>query len=109
MIKIISTEPISFAEAKDILEKKDEKDLGHEQRVTLDHLRKIKIIDKETVKKLKEELSKELPVLKEHQIMTIINFVPKIKEEVETLFMKERITLTKEQIEKILAITKKIC
>ena len=76
MINILNAEPISFAEAKEFLEKKDENDLGHEQKVTLDYLRKIKIIDKETVKKLKEELTKELPILKEHQVMTIISFTP---------------------------------
>ena len=106
MINIKSAEPISFTEAKEILENKDEDSMGHEQKVTLDYLRKTKMFDKVIVKKLKEELSKEISVLKDHQITAIINLMPKRKEDIDTLFMKERISPTKEQIEKILKIVK---
>ena len=104
VINIKTSAPVSFTETREILEQKDEESLGYEQKVTLDYLRKIKMLDTKTVEKLKAELSKEIPVLKEHQIISIINLMPKVKEDIDTIFMKERISLTKEQTDKILQI-----
>ncbi|VVB61491.1 RNA polymerase Rpb4 [uncultured archaeon] len=106
---------ITNVEAKLILQAADRRnkeidekmELGHEQKVTLDYLRNFAKVSKSDMEDAKKKLS-ELGVLKEHQIIMLLNLLPKTKEDVEIIFQKERTTLTKDQIEKILEITKKV-
>ncbi|MBU4300583.1 MAG: DNA-directed RNA polymerase subunit F [Nanoarchaeota archaeon] len=106
---------ITNVEAKLILQATDRRnkdvdekvELGHEQKVTLDYLRNVAKANKSDIEGAKKKLA-ELGVLKDHQIMILLNLLPKDKDEIDVIFQKERTTLTKEQIEKILEIVKKV-
>ncbi|MCK5698547.1 MAG: hypothetical protein KAH93_01780 [Candidatus Aenigmarchaeota archaeon] len=112
-MKIIDTTPITFNEAKDILTKmekeniENEKDLGYEQKITLEYLRTRTILSKKDIKSTTEELSK-IEGLKEHQRLALLNLLPKDEEEINTLFMKERVKLEKEKITQIAKIISKV-
>lgn len=106
---------ITNVEAKLILQTADRRnkeidetlELGHEQKVTLDYLRNFAKASKSDIEDAKKKLT-DLEFLKEHQIMVLLNLLPKTKEEIDIIFQKERTTLTKENIEKILEIVKKV-
>ena len=100
-MKVISREPITIVEAKEIMNGLDEKNLGYEQKITLDYLRNYANLPLKSVKEAKEKLSK-MEFLKPHQIVMILNILPKTREDLDVIFMKERITLTKEQAQQIL-------
>lgn len=112
-MQILEEKNITLAEAKAILEKKEQekvaaqKELGYEQKVTLEHLRKFVRLSPETTEKAKKELE-ALGVLKDYQISALIDVLPKNEEEVNMLFVKERIGLEKEQVGKILSILNSI-
>jgi DNA-directed RNA polymerase subunit F len=106
MLLVKNSTPISFAQAKTILDKKNEDNLGHEQKITIDYLRKKELLDLKIAQELEKELHEKVPILKDYQIIAIINLMPKDVDDINTLFMKERINLTKEQIEEILKIVK---
>ncbi len=114
-MKKLGSSLISNVEAKLILQAADRRnkeideklELGHEQKVTLDYLRNVAKVNKSDIEDGKKKLS-DLGILKEHQIMMLLNLLPKNKEEIEVIFAKERTTLTKDNIEKILDIVKKV-
>lgn len=114
MLKTISETPVTFAEAKSVLEgkekelKKNERELGHEQRITLEYLRVIPILDKKTSEETAKNLLEAVPTLKEHQVIMIIDTLPDCEEDVEVLFAKERLKLDKDQIVKVAEIIKKV-
>ncbi len=114
MLKTISETPVTFAEAKSVLEgkekelKKNERELGHEQRITLEYLRVIPILDKNTSEETAKNLLEAVPTLKEHQVIMIIDTLPDCEEDVEVLFAKERLKLDKDQIVKVAEIIKKV-
>jgi len=114
MLKTISETPVTFAEAKDVLEskekelKKNERELGHEQKITLEYLRVIPILDKKTSEETAKDLLEAVPTLKEHQVIMIINTLPDCEEDVEVLFAKERLKLEKDQMVKVAEIIKKV-
>lgn len=95
-------------EAKKILsgKGKDTK-LGYEQKITLDYLRKFAVLNKSDVDNAVKELE-GIGVLKEHQIVILIDLLPKTEDDVKTIFMKERTALNKEQIKSILDVLDKI-
>jgi len=100
-MEITNRLPVSIVEAKEILSRKKEDEMGYEQKITLDYLRNYANLPKESVVKATEELSK-MDFLKPHQIVTILNLMPKNKEELRVIFMKERITLEGSQEQSIL-------
>lgn len=114
-MKKIGSGFITNVEAKLILQATDRRnkdvdetiELGHEQKVTLDYLRNVAKVNKSDIEEGKKKLT-ELGVLKEHQIILLLNLLPKNKDEIDVIFQKERTTLTKENIEKILEIVKKV-
>lgn len=106
-MKIIETKPITHGEAKEILTKLEKgKELGHEQKLTLDYLRTLNMLNKTDLKKATSELS-EIEGLKDHQLITLLNFLPRNEDEINTLFMKERVKLEKDKIKKIAGIIAK--
>ncbi len=109
MRKIEET-PITYAEAKNILAKnsKDtDAEPGYEQKITLDYLRKFSKLSKKDIDSAKEELS-QIEILKDHQIVTLLNILPEDEEEVKTIFMKERTTLEPKHIKAILDALAKV-
>jgi DNA-directed RNA polymerase subunit F len=107
-MEIINEEPITFAEAKEIMEKKSKKskNLSYEQNSALEHLSKFTKLDVENVKKLKEELSK-IKKLKEEHIVQICNFLPPDKDELRTILYKDYALFEASEINAILEAVKK--
>ncbi|NOZ81776.1 MAG: DNA-directed RNA polymerase subunit F [Candidatus Micrarchaeota archaeon] len=104
-MKVIDMEPVPMATAKEIMESK-EGELGYEQKLALEHLRKFTKLDKEKAEKLAEELSGILRMSKE-TLMQIVNLLPTTPDEVRMLFAKERFSLKEEEIAKIIETVKK--
>ncbi|MCK4828892.1 hypothetical protein KA005_74900 [bacterium] len=107
-MKIIDTKPITYGEAKEILSKMEkEKEPGYEQKITLEYLRTRTMLNKKDAKSATGELSK-IEGLKEHQLVALISLLPKDENEINTLFMKERVKLEKDKIAEIARIIKKV-
>lgn len=108
-MKTVTSTPVSFAKAKKILEAR-EKQGGprHEQSISLDHLRRTQMVGEEDAEAAMTALAEAVPVLREHQTVMLVNNLPQDEDDVKILFMKERINLEKEQVEKILDIIKKL-
>lgn len=114
-MKLLEERSITAAEAKEILDEKEKltaapateetaaKELGYEQKVTLEYLRKFVHLTRAAAEKLKAEMS-ALGTLKEHQMTALIDVMPESEEEINLLFAKERVGLTKEQTAQILTI-----
>ena len=100
--------PVSLSEVKDILSKatKDRKELLYEQRIALEHARMFAKLPVSKTKNMIKDLSK-LDFLKENQIYKIADILPLSEDDVKTIFAKERTTLGKNEINKILEIVRK--
>ncbi|MBW6462240.1 MAG: hypothetical protein K0B07_04300 [DPANN group archaeon] len=114
MLKTLSETPVTFAEAKSMLEAKEimlhenDKELGHEQRITLEYLRTIAVLDINVAKETSKELIEAVPILKDHQVMMLVNLLPDCADDVELIFAKERIKLDIDQTKKIVDIIVKV-
>lgn len=107
-MNILKEELITDAEAKEILEKREkEGELKYEQKNALDILRKFVKVETEKIKVLVEEL-KKISKLRERQIVTIANFLPKDKDDLRVIFQKEYSNFTEDEINLILEAVKKI-
>ncbi|MCS7093714.1 MAG: hypothetical protein RMJ18_00820 [Candidatus Aenigmarchaeota archaeon] len=104
-MEVVKEEPITFSEAKEILEKKkDEK--RYEIVNALEHVRKFSTLSVEDIKKMKEEL-RGINKLSESQIVEICNFLPKTKDELKTILYKSYTNFEESEINKIIEIVKK--
>lgn len=105
--KILSSKPISLAEAKEIVEKRLEEEEGIDiQRATLSYLERFSKSDieatKETFKALKEKFK-----FSDEMCVMLIDILPETSEEVRTILASEEIVLTPEEIKEILKILEK--
>lgn len=108
-MEVHETNPISMAKAKEILvEREKEGEMGHEQKITVDYLRRFNKLEVAEVEEFIKKLSEALPTLKDHQIISLVNAMPQDEDEIKVIFMKERMTLEKDQISKILEILPKM-
>lgn len=100
--------PASLSEVKKILTKlsKEREELLYEQRIALEHAQKFVKLPLGKTNDLINEL-KSLDYIEESHVFKIVNILPKTLEDVKTIFAKERITLSQEQIQKILGIISK--
>jgi len=106
-MRIINEKPVTEPEAKKIMQEREKiREMGYEQNLCLEHLKKVVRISLTDAKKIEEELSK-IKILKPHQIAAIVSILPDTEEEVKALFSKEATNLKKEEIEQIIAICKK--
>jgi DNA-directed RNA polymerase subunit F len=107
-MEIIAEQPVTFAEAKEIMENKSKKtkSLTYEQNNALEHLSKFTKLDLKSVKKMKEELTK-IKKLKEEQIIQICNFLPTTKEELRTVLYKDYNLFEDSELNTIIEIVKK--
>jgi DNA-directed RNA polymerase subunit F len=98
---------VSWPEAKKILEKKaKEKELGYEQKNALEHLRKFSKLNDKAINDMMDEFRK-IEKLKERNIISIINMMPKDADEIRLLFANEIVTVSDDDKKKILSIVKK--
>ena len=100
--------PVSISEVKNILKKieKDRKELLYEQKIALEHAIKFAKLPIKKTTELIKELSK-LDFLQEIHAYKLADLLPTTEEDVKTVFAKERITLSENDIKKILEIINK--
>ena len=106
-MKIIETKTVTMAESLGQLTKEDEDSLGYEQKITVDYLRRHTLLSEKDVIITRKELE-QIEGLKEHQITALLDMVPETEEDVKILFMKERVSVEKDQIKKILEALDKV-
>ncbi len=103
--KVIETDPITIAEAKELLIKSAESiDPTYEQNLAIDHVTKFAKLDVETAQKLVDELKE---IIKNTQAIKIADVMPVDLADLRLLFAKERGSHKKEELEQILEIVNK--
>jgi len=107
-MEIINEQPITFAEAKEIMEKRSKKsqNLAYEQNNALEHLSKFTKLNVKDALKLKEELSK-IQKLKAEHIVQICNLLPTTKDELRAILYKDYTLFEDSQLNTILEAVKK--
>ena len=104
---IKNEQPVTAAVVKKVLLKREkEKELGYEQKLTLDHLKKFCELSEKAAEELIEEL-KEVEKLNERQLVNIVNLLPQDLDELRLIFANERIDLSEGDKKKILDAVKK--
>jgi len=104
--KIMMEKAITNAEAKGVLEKVKEEELGEFQRTTLDFTRRFSKIPADRAAKLVEELSSELQ-LDRNDAIQIVNTLPQSVEELRAVLTVKGRFVSTEQLSGILAIMKR--
>lgn len=95
-------------EALEVLQKRDEEELSHEQKIALENLeRHTKVQDIDTLEELHDEFS-EIESLKERHIYKLLEVVPEHESTVRAIFSKERVKLDDSEVEEILEICQSI-
>ena len=98
---------VSLAEVKDILaERQGVGELTAEQKLALEHSQKFSRLDSKKAKKLIKELT-ELGFVSEVNAVKIADILPSHPDDVRLIFSKERASVEKKDIEKILSIVQK--
>ena len=106
-MKKLSSSPITMAEALDMLKKrKKQGELGYEQDITFELLKKTTKLSLKDAEKLKQELG-DLGFLKDWMIVKIIDIVPGTEEELRAVFEKQKAGLKKQNYEEILKVVEK--
>ncbi len=104
--KIINETPILMGEVKEVLsELKKKEELNFRAQKTLDYLEQVVKLDNKKQQELKKKLE-DLNVsrLRDVQIIKIINVMPKTEDELKVVLEGYNITLTKEQLQKIVSV-----
>jgi len=98
---------VTLAEVKDILtERQESGELTAEQKLALEHAQKFSRVDSKKAKKLVKELM-ELGFVSETNAAKIADLLPSNADDVRLIFSKERASVEKKDIEKILSIVQK--
>jgi len=100
--------PVSLSEVKNILSKvsKDREEMLYEQRIALEHAQTFAKLPVKKTKDMIKELMK-LEFLEQVNAYKIADLLPNTKDDIKTIFAKERITLGEDHIKKILEIVGK--
>lgn len=97
----------TLAEIRDILlERQEQGELTAEQKLALEHSQKFARIDGKKSRKLVKELI-ELGFVSEINAVKIADMMPDHADDIRSLFAKERATLDKKDVEKILSVVGK--
>ena len=107
-MKVVETKPATMAEARGIMEgrEKGAKELGYEQKLSLEHLKSFTHMKEEDAKKFMSDLSSILRMSPETAVQ-IANILPKTPDELRMIFAREKFSLKEEEINKILDLVKK--
>ena len=106
-MKVMEIKPIAMAEAKDILVKREKaKELGYEQKLALEHLKKFTKLKPDEAKKFLGELAAIVRMSAETSVQ-IANLLPKSPDELRLIFAREKFSLKEDEINKILELVKK--
>jgi|SRR3989344_5790151 len=106
-MKILETRPVAMAEAKDIvLDREKDKELGYEQKLAAEHLKKFTKLKAGEAKKFIEDISSVLRMGPE-TLVQIVNLMPQNADELRLIFAREKFSLKEEEVQKILEVVKK--
>ena len=98
---------VTLAEVKEILqERQNEGELTAEQKLALEHVQRFAKIDAKKARKLVKELM-ELGYVSEVNAVKIADVMPTHADDVRLIFSKERASVEKKDIEKILSVVNK--
>jgi len=98
---------VTLAEVKEILqERQNEGELTAEQKLSLEHVQRFAKIDAKKARKLVKELM-ELGYVSEVNAVKIADVMPTHPDDVRLIFSKERASVEKKDLEKILSIVNK--
>lgn len=107
--EVVSEELLTLSEVKDILNKiQDERlkrgeELRYEQRRAIEHTNKFAKTSAKSSRALVDELIK-LEKMKPEIAVRIADIMPKTKDELRTIYAKERYTLVEKELETILEL-----
>jgi len=97
----------TLTEVRDILlERQEQGELTAEQKLALEHSQKFARVDSKKSRKLVKELM-ELGFVSDMNAVKIADVMPDHPDDIRALFAKERATLDKKDIEKVLSIVGK--
>jgi DNA-directed RNA polymerase subunit F len=106
-MKVLETKPITMAQAKNIMVKREkERELGYEQKTALEHLKKFSKLSAKDANKLLEEVSSVFR-MSPQTAAKIVNLMPKNADEIRMIFAREKFSLKEDEINKILELVKK--
>ena len=106
-MKILEVKPVTMAEAKDIvMDRENDKELGYEQKLAAEHLKKFTKLKASEAKKFATDISDVLRMGPE-TLVQIVNLMPQNPDELRLIFAREKFSLKEEEIQKILEIVKK--
>jgi DNA-directed RNA polymerase subunit F len=98
---------LTLSEVKEVLtERQDDGELTAEQKLALEHSQKFARVDTKKAKKLVKELL-ELGFVSEVNAVKITDIMPTHADDVRLIFSKERASVEKKDIEKILSVVEK--
>jgi DNA-directed RNA polymerase subunit F len=98
---------VSLAEVKEIIsERQGDGELTAEQKLALEHAQKFGRIDAKKTRKLVKELM-ELGFVSEVNAVKIADLMPSTADDVRLIFSKERASVEKKDIEKVLSVVQK--
>jgi len=109
--KIIKKNPISLIELKGELEKikKREEELNFRANKTEQYINNFTLLSKKQKDELTEKINKlDIPRLKDEHIAKIADLIPKTKEDLKNVLQAYKMTISQDNLKKILDITKKI-
>ena len=100
--------PVSLSEVKNILNKfsKEREELLYEQRIALEHAQMFAKLPVKKTNDMIKELVK-LEFLEQVHAYKIADLLPNTKDDIKTIFAKERVTLSEDNTKKILEIVGK--
>jgi DNA-directed RNA polymerase subunit F len=106
-MKVIKVQPISMPEAREVMEEREkEKELGYEQKLAAEHLKKFTKLSPADDKKFLKELGEILRMSPETTVQ-IANLMPKTADELRLIFAREKFSLKEDETTKILELVKK--
>ena len=98
--------PVTISEAKEIL--KEVKRQNYVQKQALEYATKFSKLSVTKSKKLIDELLEAgIPRIKDRHLVKLADLMPHTHDEMRAIFAKEEITLTKQDLDKVLEILKK--
>lgn len=105
--QVVEEVPLNIVEVKELLKKIKERDteLNFRAQKTTEYLDAINTIKPKSAKELKEKLTElEIPRVKEVQIQKIIEIMPLTAEGVKTIFTGFNISVTADNIKKVVSL-----
>lgn len=108
-MRVIEEKPVSIEEVKKILtQRKKEGDLRYEQKITLKYAKTFSKLSHSKSEQLIKDL-KDLKIAKlsEKHIIKVVDILPEDRDDLRTIFAKERFDLKPEDMDKILETIEK--